>query len=140
MDETKIIMLIARIHEKANAFLMEELSSHDMEGLVPSHGDILFLLFLKGSLAMNEIATLINRTKPTVTVLVDKLVDHGYVEKIGDPDDNRVTRISLTARGRSMKSNILEISGNLIKRTYGKMKKDDRLALCALLEQVHNNL
>lgn len=140
MDETQIVVLIARINKKANEFIMEELARHGMQGLVPSHGDILYTLFKRGSLPMNEIASLIHRRRPTVTVLVDKLVELGFVEKVSDPDDSRVTLISLTRKGRSMKDSLVEISDSLLKRVYGRIKKDDRERLCALLEQVHENL
>ncbi|MBN1533755.1 MAG: MarR family transcriptional regulator [Spirochaetes bacterium] len=140
MDETTVITLIARIHERADAFLVEELSRHGMAGLVPSHGDILYVLFTRGDLAMNEIAALIHRTRPTVTVLVGRLVELGYVVKVPDPDDGRVTRISLTAAGRALKPALVGISKRLLDRVYGGMKKRDRVALCRLLEAVRENL
>ncbi len=140
VDETKIIVLISRIHEKANAFLMAELARHGMQGLVPSHGDILYILFTRGNLAMNEIAILIHRKRPTVTVLVDKLAALGFVDKIPDPDDSRVTRISLTEKGKRMKTSLIEISENLLKRVYGRIKKGEREKLVVLLAQVNDNL
>jgi MarR family transcriptional regulator, organic hydroperoxide resistance regulator len=140
VDETRIVSLIARIHEKADALLVDELSRHGMAGLVPSHGDILFMLFTKGDLAMNELATLIHRKRPTVTVLVDRLAEMGFVEKVPDADDGRVTRITLTAKGRALKPAIVRISKKLLGRVYGGMKKSDRAALCALLGEIHDNL
>jgi DNA-binding MarR family transcriptional regulator len=38
--------------------------------------------------------------KPTVTAVVDGLVDRGYLKRTADCDDRRATRISLTAAGR----------------------------------------
>jgi MarR family transcriptional regulator, organic hydroperoxide resistance regulator len=140
MDETRIVMLIARIHKKADAFIMAELARHGMEGLVPSHGDILFMLFTRGSLPMNEIAGLIHRKKPTVTVLVDKLIELGFVEKLPDPEDGRVNLIALTGKGRRMKKGLMAISGRLLDRVYDRIGKEDRERLCVLLERICNNL
>jgi len=38
--------------------------------------------------------------KPTITALVDGLVDRGYLTRTADSGDRRVTRIALTQRGR----------------------------------------
>ena len=38
--------------------------------------------------------------KPTVTAVVDGLVDRGYLKRTADCDDRRATRISLTPAGR----------------------------------------
>ena len=38
--------------------------------------------------------------KPTITALVDVLVDRGYLTRTADDGDRRVTRIALTQRGR----------------------------------------
>lgn len=89
---------------------------------------------------MNEIADLIHRKRPTVTVLVDNLVELGFVEKRTDPDDSRVTRISLTVKGRMLKTSLVEISDRLLKKVYAQIKKSERRKLYTLLEQVNDNL
>jgi DNA-binding MarR family transcriptional regulator len=38
--------------------------------------------------------------KPTVTAVVDGLVERGYLSRSADADDRRATRITLTAAGR----------------------------------------
>ncbi|MBV8979302.1 MAG: MarR family transcriptional regulator [Acidimicrobiia bacterium] len=38
--------------------------------------------------------------KPTITAVVDGLVDRGYVKRTADSDDRRATKITLTAAGR----------------------------------------
>ncbi|MBV8386714.1 MAG: MarR family transcriptional regulator [Acidimicrobiia bacterium] len=38
--------------------------------------------------------------KPTITAVVDGLVERGYVKRTADCDDRRVTKITLTASGR----------------------------------------
>ena len=69
----KTLSLISRIHEKGNRFIIEQLNENGIEGLAPSHGDILAFLLYNGKSTMKEIANKIHRTKPTVTILIDKL-------------------------------------------------------------------
>ena len=69
-----IISTISQIRDKANRFLFEELNNHNIKGVIPIHGDILYLLFSNGELSMKDIAQLVDRKKSTVTSLVDKLI------------------------------------------------------------------
>lgn len=77
----EMLSLVSKIHEKGNRFIIEELKNNGAEGLVPSHGDILVCLYKNGKMTMKEIANSIHRTKPTVTVLVDKLEKLGYLKR-----------------------------------------------------------
>ena len=59
---------------------------------------------------MRDIADTIHRTKPTVTVLVAKLVDSGLVKKEHSPTDARVSYVELPDKGRE----ILEMKETLL--------------------------
>lgn len=110
---------MSRSLERANRFIQQELEKRGISGIVPSHGDILYILFLSGKVPMQEVAKKIHRTKPTVTILVKKLVDMGYIQKEKSREDNRVTYISLTDSGRALRPIFEEISKKLQERVYG---------------------
>ena len=67
---------------------------------------------------MKELAEKIHRTKPTVTVLIDKLVDLGYVVKEKSTEDCRVTFVGLTEKGLGLKPGFREISERLMAVVY----------------------
>ncbi len=138
-DKDIPITLISKIREKANRFLISELKNHNMAGLAPSHGDILWALFKHGALSMKGLAELIDRDKSTVTVLVNKLILLGYVRKEPDFADSRVTLISLTDEGRGLKDDLIEISQKLISKVYKTLSEDERVSLIGLLKKVNDN-
>ena len=72
-----------RIVAHANRFLVSELRRRGVTDIVPSHGDILNYLLRHDGATSTDIAVGSHRTKPTVTVLVDKLIAAGYVERAG---------------------------------------------------------
>jgi MarR family transcriptional regulator, organic hydroperoxide resistance regulator len=125
MKTGNAIALISRIREKANAFIMRELGSHGLEAIVPSHGDILVSLFSGEKYTMKELAERIHRTKPTVTVLIDKLVEHGYVVKEKSATDNRVTYIKITEKGLALKPTFDAISEKLNAIIYGSLTDEE---------------
>ena len=85
-----------RIVAHANRFLVSELRRRGVTDIVPSHGDILNYLLRHDGATSTDIAVGSHRTKPTVTVLVDKLIAAGYVERRRSTKDRRETEVWLT--------------------------------------------
>jgi long-chain acyl-CoA synthetase len=54
----------------------------------------------EGGERASQLADLLAVAKPTITAVVDGLVDRGYLKRTADCDDRRATKISLTAAGR----------------------------------------
>lgn len=135
-----IISQIAKIRERLNRLIIQELRQHNIEGIVTSHGDILSALFKYTELSMQEIADLIDRDKSTVTVLVDKLIDAGFVEKHQDETDKRVAFVRLTEQGQRLQPAFEEISAILIARIYAGFTDQEKETLVALLTRIQKNL
>jgi DNA-binding MarR family transcriptional regulator len=135
----RTIFLISRIREKANRFILQELKKHNLAGIVPSHGDILVALYLHHPLTMKNLAEMIDRDKSTVTTLVDKLIRLGYVEKKTHPEDNRMTLVFLTGKGRGLKPAFLGISEALQAKVYKSLTGKERRTLVDLLRRISDN-
>ncbi len=135
----RTIYLISRIREKANRLIIRELASHDLKGIVPTHGDILVSLFLEPRLTMKRLAEIIDRDKSTVTALVNKLVRLGYVEKMQDPNDSRTTLVCLTPAGRSLMPDFLDISRRLQARVYKNLTRKEKATLTHLLTKINED-
>lgn len=60
------------------------------------------LLLEEGALRMGDIAQALGVRLPSVTHLVDRLVERGLVERFGVPQDRRLVLCRLTAEGRSL--------------------------------------
>ena len=131
-----ILSLISKIHEKGNRFIIEELKNNGAKGLVPSHGDILFCLYKNGKMTMKDIANCIHRTKPTVTVLVDKLEKLGYLKREPSDEDNRCTYIVLTKKGEDFKVIFEKISEKLNEMLYKNLSPEESELIEKLLRKV----
>jgi len=134
-----IIALIAKTREKSNAFILMKLKEMGIEGLAPSHGDILVNLFRSSPLSMKELAERIGRDKSTITALINKLIKLGYVEKQKDPSDSRVTLIGLTREGEELKPDFEYVSAKLISTTFRGFSTKEKEEVVRLLERVHDN-
>lgn len=67
-----------------------------------------------GMLSMSDIGKCLSMPKPHITVIVDKLIEEGYVERQSDPNDRRIVNILLTEKGLADFESIkLAVSENL---------------------------
>jgi DNA-binding MarR family transcriptional regulator len=140
MKHKNVIALASRITEKTHRLIIRELEAHGIDGIVPSHGDILVNLLNGEKYTMKDLAEKIHRTKPTVTVLIDKLVDFGYVTKIKSNEDSRVTFVELTEKGLGLKPSFMEISERLNAIVYKDLSDKEAEFIEAVLGKINRNL
>jgi DNA-binding MarR family transcriptional regulator len=136
MKPDNLAYLISVAREKMSRFIVSELQRHKIGKLVPSHGDILMALYQHGSLPMKDLVRMIRKDKSTVTPLVEKLINLGYVDKNQDEQDLRIKKIALTFKGRSLRPIFDEISEKLYQRIYKNISVEEGKTLRLLLEKI----
>jgi DNA-binding MarR family transcriptional regulator len=130
--------MFGKIRDAANKMILSELGKHGIEGIAPSHGDILMYLYEKNGVSVKELAEKIHRTQPTVTVLVDKLEKLGYIDRIKSQEDSRVTLIKLTENGSQLEPIFRGISEKLNHVIYGDLDITEKEQLEDFLERILN--
>lgn len=141
LDTAGIVGLVARIRERANLLIEEELKARGVEGIVPAHGDVMNYLFHQdGPVPIKAIVEHVDRVKSTVTGMLNTLERWGYIRKTPCETDNRVTYITLSDKGRAFRDDFDAISRKLLKSVYGPMPKRDRRTIMNLLSRIERNL
>lgn len=140
MNKYLAISKISKIKNDVSSYIESELRKRGIEGLVVSHGNILDILYENnGKLTMKEISEGIDRSKSTVTQLVDRLLKAGYVTKESNLEDKRYSYIVLTEKGLSIKKDFKEISQNVIKEFFKDFSEAEIEILLLLLNRVIHN-
>lgn len=135
-----IISIISSIRRKANAFLERELEGCGVKGMCPTYGSILSLLYLnEGKLSMKEVADLIGRDKSTVTHLITRLIEAGFVTKKKCTIDCRVSYIELTEKARKVEKDFYRISERLVEKAYRGFSAAEKEELARLLAKLDGN-
>ncbi|MDA3045683.1 MarR family transcriptional regulator [Campylobacter sp. JMF_01 NE2] len=137
--ERKSIFLSAQLVREANDYIINEFKRLEILGISPSHGDIFHYLFGGKILSPAQIATKINRTKATVTTLLDRLEMDGYLVREKDKNDARSVNVKLTPKGESLKPKFDEISKNLNKILAKNFSEFELDALDTLLSRAIKN-
>lgn len=115
------VSTLSRTLAAANRFLMTRLREEGLDTLVPSHGDILMHLFVHESVTMHELARAIGREPSTVTSLVKKLANAGYVQTDKHGSDRRITYVTLTDEGKGLRGIFDGISAELVSVQMGRV-------------------
>ena len=130
------VFYASRIRKAGNQFLTNELEKAGLKGIVPSHGDIIKCLLM----FVQELAKKVDRTKATVTVLIDKLEKLELVKRTRSSKDNRVTLIELTQKGLDFKPVFEKISHDLNEKAYKGFSTEEAELVETLMDRIRKNL
>lgn len=102
--------MLKKIFEDIYFYLDEELTKRtverfhveDLSKISMSHLEYLEVIRKKGRPTLGEIALELDFTKPSVTIMVNKLIKQGLVKKVQSEDDKRVFYVELTDLGKEL--------------------------------------
>lgn len=117
--------LLNKAARRWNTLFVDALKDRGVTDVRPSFGAVLVPLFREDGLRLGELAERGGLSKQTVTSLIKRLEDLGYVERRADPDDGRAVRISLTDRGHRMKQAVRESVEEVEARIADLVDPDD---------------
>ncbi len=90
---------------------------------------VLFILDAQGPARPSVIAAAIGVSAASVTGVLDRLAEQGYIERGADPDDRRALRVQLTEAGAGMVSSLHTAGQQRLTESLNGMSEDDLRAL-----------
>ena len=75
------------------------------------------------------LAALLKVSVGSMSAMIDRLVDHGMVQRTEDPEDRRVRRLTVTAEGSEMVRSLLSSAGNVPTSVLRRIALPDLRAL-----------
>ena len=89
-------------------------------------------------ISMSELGKRQYISKPYMTVLVDQLIQYGYVQRIPDTTDRRVINIAITAEGKRHLKQAASRYKETVKNMLSELDSQDLEDLCQSLEKLRN--
>lgn len=111
------------------SYMLEVLNE---EGLTPGQFTVMAQLDRSGSATSSQLGKLLHVTPGAVTQFIDSLLDEGYVSREKDPDDKRVTHLSLTPDGQRRYNRLQERRKEIFRRVYGNLSDEELRALTGI--------
>ena len=97
---------------------------------------VLEVLLHKGPLPVNTIGPKVWLTPGSISVAVDRLARKGLVSRNDHPDDRRVRRVELTAKGRTLITRGFREHAAAMETAISILSKNERLTLLRLLKKL----
>ncbi|WP_028828428.1 MarR family winged helix-turn-helix transcriptional regulator [Proteocatella sphenisci] len=140
MNDKYIVYFISRTKQKMIQFIEQKLEENGVYDLITSHGNILTALYENnGKLTMSQIAKKIGKDKSTVTPLITKLFQLGYIDKLKNDDDKRITYITITDKGRQLESTFNSITSQVHETAYKNFTPEEKQIFLELLKKLNMN-
>lgn len=111
--------LLNKAARRWNAAFVALLRENGVADIKPSFGAVMVPLYEEDGLRLGEVAARAGLSKQTVTSLVRRIEDIGYVERRPDAQDGRATRLHLTAKARDVETVVETVLGHLGRLTTG---------------------
>lgn len=131
--------LMAKIRQVGERIFMRKLKEYGVE-INPAQGRIMFALWQKDGIAINELARKTQLGKSTLTSMLDRLEKAKYIQRIPSSTDRRKILIRRTQKDRDMEKQYVELSQEMTKVWYKNFSEDEMDAFEQYLERILNNI
>ncbi len=105
-------------------------------GLSPSQISALTSIERHGPMTLGQLADHERVAPPSITKVVDKLVDAGLVVRVPDTTDRRVTRVSITVEGAGLLADVRVRKDLWLASRLAELDDDQRGRLAAALDVI----
>ena len=131
VDETLMLLpTLMRLVERPSAVEMGEISRRGVATDVqvsPGHIQVLIAL-TRGPRSVGQLAVELGVSPPAATQLVDRLAEHGMVNRHSDPEDRRVVLVDYVAGMREVARRIVGDRRRPLHEVMSKMTDEEALA------------
>ncbi len=131
--------LMAKIRQVGGRISERILKKHDVE-INSAQGRIMFALWQKDGISINELSKKTQLKKSTLTSMLDRLERMGYVRQQRSKKDRRKILIRRTEKDRTMEKKYVEVSEEMTRLFYKGFSKSQIDHFEKDLERILNNL
>ena len=129
-----LLMLICKLSRDRSRVLMSEIGIHCGQGIA------LRQLWRKDGVTQSELAHGLHVAPATVTIALQRMERIGLIERRPDKRDQRVTRVFLTDRGRSLRENVEKKWRRLEEQMLRGFSSEERQTMREYLLKISSNL
>jgi DNA-binding MarR family transcriptional regulator len=99
-------------------------SQQSMRKFDPSR-HVLRIVMMHGPVPMSQMGRHMGISKPYMTALVNKLIREGLVERVSDPEDRRVVKITITTAGKDAVKELKKCQREAVLKNISSLSPED---------------
>jgi DNA-binding MarR family transcriptional regulator len=132
--------LIARVHQTSGRIFETILKKHGLAEISPAQGRILFALWKRDNVPIQELVRQTSLSKSTLTLMLDRLEERGLLIRVPSARDRRETLIRLTEEDRSLRDTYARVSEEMAEISLSGLGPNEVEALEGTLRKILTNL
>ena len=131
--------LIAKIHQLSGRIFAKKLKDYDIE-INPAQGRIMFVLWREDGIPIHELARKTSLGKSTLTSMLDRLEEMGFIKRVPTKQDRRKILIKRTEKDKMFQNLYIRVSQDMTKLYYHGFTKSEIDQFENYLRRIFNNL
>jgi len=132
--------LIARVQLLSERVFSKILAKYELSQISPAQGRILFVLWNKDGISIQELAKKTSLGKSTLTSMLDRLEQAGFVKRVPSKEDRRTILIKLTEKDRECQDLYTKITNEKTALFYKGFTSKEIVVFENYLQRVLDNL
>lgn len=132
--------LISQVKQVQDRVFDALLRQYGIEEFNGAQGRILYVLWQEDNLPIVELSRRTSLAKTTLTSMLDRMEDNGFLIRSYDKADRRQIKIILTDKAKALNGKYLEVSGLMIKLFYKDFSDAEIEIFENLLERILKNM
>ncbi|KAB7669341.1 MarR family winged helix-turn-helix transcriptional regulator [Bacillus sp. B1-b2] len=129
----KLFIVLSRAYRAINENVNKLISTY---GLNPTEFAVMELLYHKGDQPLQQIGGKILLASGSITYVVDKLEEKGYLRRVACPTDRRVTFAQITEEGKKLIENIFPNHEQKINDLMSELTTDEKNTAIELIKRL----
>lgn len=132
--------LIAKVQLLSERIFSKILTKYDLSEISPAQGRILFVLWQKDGISIQELARKTSLGKSTLTSMLDRLEQAGFVKRVPSQEDRRAILIKLTEKDKECRDLYTKITKEKTELFYKGFASKEIDAFENYLQRILGNL
>ncbi len=129
-----LLIEVCKLHYANSHDLLEQL------GLYRGQPPVLQTLGRQEGLSHSELARQLHVKPATITQMIKRMEQAGFVQRRRDAEDERVSRVYLTELGRSIQGDLDRVLGIIEAKTFAGFSQVERELMAGFLSRMRHNL
>lgn len=139
--QTEAMLTFSRVHQQILRRTARRLEEAGIAGITPAQANALIVLFnARGPINAQALAAALGVTEVTVSRLLRRMEDDGWVERAQDPRDGRAMLIQTTPMARARFGELVQVSNHVLDDLFGELSREQLTQLGGLVSVIQAGL
>lgn len=132
--------LITKIRELGQQIFDQLLRDNKIDEITSAQGRVIFPIWRQDNISFQDLKKKTMLSKATLSYMLDKLEEAGYIERIRSKKDKRTITIKLTKKNEALQKQFLQVSNEMKDIYYNGFTEDEIDEFEGYLRRLLDNL